>query len=139
MTESEIKVALIKATRRCWPDVSRASELPFPDYWKAVTGWLTFHAPHVGDLLMWKFIDGFAVSAKEAEERGEAPTPPRVPKEVREIWAHARRSAAVEDIERRRAWENSAQRAMAVRDRFATRRVVQQNFVRDKQTEGRTK
>lgn len=139
MTESEIKVALAKAARRCWPEVSRASDLPFPEYWKAVTEWLKFHAPRVGDLLMWKFIDGFAVSAKEAEERGEAPTLPRVPKEVREIWAHARRSAAVEDIERRRAWEDSARRAMAVRDRFATRRVVQQYFARDKQTEGRTK
>ena len=44
---------------------------------------------HVGDALMWKLIDDFAVSAKEAEERGEAPTPPKVPERVREIWRKA--------------------------------------------------
>lgn len=89
MTAREVKTSLAKAARRCWPNVAKASDLPFPDYWKAVTGWLTFHAPRVGDSLMWKLIDDFAVSAKEAEERGEAPTPPRVPERVREIWRMA--------------------------------------------------
>ena len=89
MTAGEVKTSLAKAARRCWPNVAKASDLPFPDYWKAVTDWLTFHAPRVGDSLMWKLIDDFAVSAKEAEERGEAPTPPRVPERVREIWRMA--------------------------------------------------
>ena len=87
MTANEVKAALAKAARRCWPDVNKASDLPFPDYWKAVTEWLTFHAPHIGDALMWKLIDSFAVSAKEAEERGEAPSPPKVSDEVKEIWS----------------------------------------------------
>ena len=89
MTAGEVKTSLAKAARRCWPNVAKASDLPFPDYWKAVTDWLTFHAPRVGDSLMWKLIDDFAVSAKEAEERGEAPTPPKVPERVREIWRMA--------------------------------------------------
>lgn len=89
MTAREVKTSLAKAARRCWPDVKKASDLPFPDYWKAVTEWLTFHAPHVGDALMWKLIYDFAVSAKEAEERGEEPTPPKVPERVREIWRKA--------------------------------------------------
>ena len=89
MTAGEVKTSLAKAARRCWPDVTKASDLPFPEYWKAVTEWLTFQAPHVGDALMWKLIDDFAVSAKKAEERGEAPTPPKVPERVREIWRKA--------------------------------------------------
>ena len=89
MTAREVKTSLAKAARRCWPNVKKASDLPFPDYWKAVAEWLTFHAPRVGDALMWKLIDDFAVSAKEAEERGEAPTPPKVPERVREIWRMA--------------------------------------------------
>lgn len=89
MTEAEVKTSLAKAARRCWPDVTKASDLPFPDYWKAVTEWLTFQAPHVGDALMWKLIDGFAVSAKEAEERGEMPATPKISDEVREIWKRA--------------------------------------------------
>ena len=87
MTADEVKAALAKAARRCWPDVKKASDLPFPDYWKAVTEWLTFHAPHIGDALLWKLIDDFAVSAKEAEERGLAPIAPRVSDEVKEIWS----------------------------------------------------
>lgn len=86
MTAREVKTSLAKAARRCWPNVAKASDLPFPDYWKAVTDWLTFHAPHVGDSLMWKLIDDFAVSAKEAEERGEAPAAPKVSERVKKIW-----------------------------------------------------
>ena len=86
MTADEVKAALAKAARRCWPDVKKASDLPFPDYWKAVTEWLTFHAPRIGDALLWKLIDDFAVDAKWAVERGLAPIAPRVSDEVKEIW-----------------------------------------------------
>ena len=86
MTAGEVKTSLAKAARRCWPNVTKASDLPFPDYWKAVTEWLTFQAPHVGDALMWKLIDDFAVSAKEAEERGLKPTAPKVSERVKKIW-----------------------------------------------------
>lgn len=96
MTAGEVKTSLAKAARRCWPNVTKASDLPFPDYWKAVTEWLTFQAPHVGDALMWKLIDDFAVSAKKAEERGEAPTPPKVPERVREIWRKAEKQVIPE-------------------------------------------
>ena len=86
MTPDEVKASLAKAARRCWPGATRASDLPFPDYWKAVTEWLTFHAPHVCDRELRKFIDGFTMRAKEAEERGEAPAAPTVPESVRRIW-----------------------------------------------------
>ena len=86
MTAAEIKAQLSKAARRCWPNVTKASDLPFPDYWKAVTEWLTFHAPRIGDALLWKLIDDFAVDAKWAVERGLAPIAPRVSDEVKEIW-----------------------------------------------------
>ena len=130
MTADEVKASLAKAARRCWPNVTKASDLPFPEYWKAVTEWLTFHASHVGDALMWKLIDEFVVSAKEAEERGEAPVPPKVSDEVREIWAkagerrteHLRQAElASQDWARTDAWEHAAERAAEVRDFFAKR------------------
>lgn len=98
MTVDEVKASLAKAARRCWPNVTKASDLPFPEYWKGVTDWLCFHAPHVGDALMREFIDDFAVAAKEAEERGESPAAPKVSKEVREIWRK---------LEKKRAWEHA--------------------------------
>lgn len=118
MMAPEVKVQLAKAASRCWPNVAKASDLPFPDYWRAVTEWLTFHAPHIGDdALMWKLIDNFAASAREAEERGETPASPKIPDEVREIWNRAAAAAAQE------AWEHAAERAEEVRSRFAGRRA----------------
>ena len=121
MTADEVKASLAKAARRCWPDVKKASDLPFPEYWKGATEWLTFHAPHVGDALMWKIIDGFVVSAKEAEERGEAPVPPKVSDEVRAIWEKTKDVKAVKPDEKKDAWEHAAERAADVKCRFATR------------------
>jgi len=118
MTADEVKAALAKAARRCWPDVKKASDLPFPDYWKAVTEWLTFHAPHIGDALMWKLIDDFAVSAKEAEERGQAPVPPKVSDEVKAIWAKADAVKTAKAEEKKEAWEHAAERAAEVKNRF---------------------
>ena len=120
MTSDEVKTALARATRRCWPNVAKASDLPFPDYWKGVTEYLVFHAPHVGDLLMWKFIDNFALAAKHADELGLKPAIPVVPDEVREIWAKAERvEAAKAEAEKKDAWEHAAERAAAVRSRFS--------------------
>ena len=121
MTSDEVKTSLAKAARRCWPNVTKASDLPFPEYWKAVTEWLTFHAPHVGDALMWKLIDEFAVSAKEAEERDEAPVPPKVSDEVRAIWEKTKDVKAVKPDEKKDAWEHAAERAAEVKSRFASK------------------
>ncbi len=121
MTADEVKASLAKAARRCWPNVSKASDLPFPEYWKAVTEWLTFHAPRIGDALMLQFIDGFVADAKAAEERGLKPASPRVPDEVRAIWAKADAVKAVKPDEKKDAWEHAAERAADVKCRFATR------------------
>ena len=118
MTAAEVKASLAKAARRCWPDVKKASDLPFPEYWKAVTEWLTFHAPHVGDALMWKLIDEFAVSAKEAEERGLKPAAPKVSDEVKAIWAKADAVKTAKTEEKKEAWEHAAERAAEVKNRF---------------------
>lgn len=127
MKPEEAKAALVRAVHRAWPNAAKASELPFPDYWKAVTEWLTFHAPRVGDALMLQFIDEFVVAAKIAEERGEAPVPPKVSDEVRAIWekAESRRAAGRDDPAPREnkkdAWEHAAERAAEVKRRFAAK------------------
>lgn len=89
MTEAEIKAQLSKAARRCWPNAAKASDLPFPDYWKSATDWLAFHAPHIGDKLIGQFIADIVRAAKEAEKRAETPASPRISDEVREIWNRA--------------------------------------------------
>ena len=94
MTPDDVKTSLAKAARRCWRKARRASDLPFPSYWRAAYEWLTFHARHVGDALMRRMIDDFAVSAKNAAERGETPKDPVVPDEVRAIWEKVERGAA---------------------------------------------
>lgn len=88
MTADEVKTALGKAARRCWPEVTKASDLPYPEYWKAVTEWLTFHAPHVGDALMRQYIDDVVTEAVLAEAAGKTPKARTVPDKVREIWAN---------------------------------------------------
>ena len=137
MTRDEVKASLAAAARRCWPDVTRASDLPFPEYWRGVTEFLTFHAPHVGDALMWKLVDGFAVSAKEAEERGETPDTPKVTGEVRAIYGpgggqtqfgrqgcgNGERGSGEE------AWAQAAERAQAVKDRMARRRRPKEGWL----------
>ena len=118
MIPKDAKAMLVQAAHRAWPNLAKASELPFPDYWKAVTEWLTFHAPHIGDALMWKLIDDFAVSAKEAEERGQAPVPPKVSDEVKAIWAKADAVRTAKAEEKKEAWEHAAERAAEVKNRF---------------------
>ena len=87
MTAEEVKTALGRAARRAWPNAAKASDLPFPEYWKGATDWLCFHAPHVGDRLMRDYIADVVRTAVDAEESGLKPAAPKVPDSVREIWA----------------------------------------------------
>ena len=89
MTEADIKAALGRAVRKAWPNVAKASDLPFPEYWKSATDWIAFHAPHIGDKLIGQFIADIVRAAKEAEKRAETPASPRISDEVREIWNRA--------------------------------------------------
>ena len=75
MTAGEVKTSLAKAARRCWPNVTKASDLPFPDYWKKQTEWLCFHAPRIGDKLLDQFVADMIATAQEAERTGHAPEP----------------------------------------------------------------
>jgi len=86
MTEKEVKEALARVARRAWPHVAKASDLPFPAYWRNTVEWLTFHAPHIGDALMWKLIDAAVRGAVLAEAAGKEPVCPPVPESVKRIW-----------------------------------------------------
>lgn len=91
MTADEVKAALARAARRAWPNAARASDLPFPGYWRREAEWLTFHAPHVGNGLMERFIADSVAAAREAERCGEKPMPHVVPEVVRRIWEQVER------------------------------------------------
>ena len=141
MTADEVKASLAKAARRAWPNAAKASDLPFPQYWKSVTEWLTFHAPRIGDKLMRELIDHAVALASAAETQGVEPKEWRIPEAVRKIWeeterglGHGRREgrvsrglrgaeAASQDTEaaKQDAWEHAAERAAEVRDFFAER------------------
>lgn len=98
MIPKDAKAMLVQAAHRAWPNLAKASELPFPDYWKAVAEWLTFHAPRIGDELMRQFVDDFVAAAKKAEEQGQVPVAPKISKEVREIWRK---------VEKQYAWDHA--------------------------------
>ena len=122
MTADEVKTALGKAVRRAWPRAAKASELPFPDYWKGATEWLAFHAPHIGDELMGRFIADIVREAVCAEAAGTEPAARKISDEVKEIWNRAVADAAQD------AWEHAAERAEEVRSRFAARRLHDGNL-----------
>ena len=86
MTVDEAKAALARAVKRAWPNVAKASDLPFQDYWKKQMEWLTFHAPRIGDKLLEQFVDYMIATAQAAEREGQAPKPWIVPDKVKEIW-----------------------------------------------------
>ena len=86
MTGKEIKEALAREARKAWPTVARASDLPFPDYWRNKVEWLTFHAPHIGDQMMRELISDAVTDAVLAEAAGKEPLCPPVPESVRKIW-----------------------------------------------------
>ena len=95
MTSDEVKASLGRAVKRSWPKAAKASDLPFPDFWKGAAEWLAFHAPHVGDGLMRRLIADVVREAVLAEAAGAAPKPYRVSERVRAIWAMAERSLAI--------------------------------------------
>lgn len=86
MTAKEIKEALARAARKAWPSVAKASDLPFPDYWRNKVEWLTFHAPHIGDRMMRVLIEDAVRDAVLAEAAGKEPVCPPVPASVKKIW-----------------------------------------------------
>ena len=93
MTAKEIKEALARAARKAWPSVAKASDLPFPAYWRNKVEWLTFHAPHIGDKMMHTLIEDAVHDAVLAEAAGKEPLCPPVPASVKKIWedhAHSR-------------------------------------------------
>ena len=135
MKPEDAKAALVRAVQRAWPNVAKASELPFPDYWKKETEWLTFHAPHLGDKLIDQFISDMIAIAQEAERTGQAPKPWIVPEKVKEIWRKAEERAGTEarrpeeSDEKREAWDHAAERAAAVKNRFPPRGMRQRSFL----------
>ena len=128
MTADEAKAALARAVKRAWPNLAKASELPFPDYWKKQTEWLCFHAPRIGKKLMEEFVIAIIEKAKDAESRGLTPEPWIVPDKVKAIWANvdkaehssAIRTGAAKTEEKREAWDHAAERAAEVKNRFTT-------------------
>ena len=119
MTETAVKTILSRMVKASWPNVAKASELPFPAYWKGVTEWLIFHAPHVGDGFMRELIAFYVGKALDAEKNGVEPEAPVVPEKVREIWLRAERRDDVVESRRQEAWANAAERAAAVKQRFS--------------------
>lgn len=94
MTADEVKAALAKAARRYWPNVKKASGLPFPDYWRGAAEWLCFHARHVGDGLMERFIATVVREAVDAEDLGLKPRGWAIPEKIREIWRRVESAGA---------------------------------------------
>lgn len=94
MKTDEVKAALARAVRREWPNVTKASDLPYPDYWKSATEWLCFHAPHIGDRLMERLVADVVREAVLAEAAGTKPKPYKVPDKVRQIWEKAEHAMA---------------------------------------------
>lgn len=114
MSPAEVKAYLSREAKRVWPNVAKASDLPFPEYWTAQTKWLIFHSPRVGDMLMLKLISDVVIVAFEAFKKGVEPVVNVVPEEVRIIWEKA------ETERKHEAWDNAAELADAVRRRFST-------------------
>ena len=89
MTVKDIKVILARKARREWPWAAKASDLPFPDYWKSATEYMSFHAQHVGAKLLEQIAADIVFEAAEAQRRNVEPKPWVVPEKVKAIWAAA--------------------------------------------------
>ena len=122
MKPEEAKAALARTVKRAWPNLAKASELPFPDYWKKQTEWLCFHAPRIGDKLLDQFVADMIVIAKTAMLTGYEPKPWIVPESVKKIWEKV---AERKTDEKREAWDHAAERAAAVKNRFPPRGIRQ--------------
>lgn len=79
MTAEGAKATLARAAKRAWPNVAKASELPFPEFWKSVSAWLEFHASRLSDKLIYSFVADAVQEAKDAEARGARPKPWKAP------------------------------------------------------------
>lgn len=123
MTSDEVKTALAKAAKRAWPGAAKASDLPFPEYWKGMTEWLVFHAPRVGDELMGRLVRGVVEIAVEAERKGETPVANVVREETRAIWAGKGRGDESPRAGQKTndAWEHAAERLAETRAFFVAR------------------
>lgn len=86
MTPEDARDELRRAARAAWPGAARASELPFPGYFRAAAEWLGFHAPRVGEALMRRLVADVVEEALGAEREGRVPAERRVPERVRAIW-----------------------------------------------------
>lgn len=109
MKPEDAQAMLSRAVKRAWPNVAKASELPFPDYWKKQSEWLAFQAPHIGDKLAEQFVIAMVEKVKDAESRGLKPVPWIVPEKVKEIWANA--AKARKASKNSKAWDHAAERA----------------------------
>lgn len=121
MSPAEVKTYLAREAKRAWPNVAKASDLPYPEYWKAQTKWLIFYSPRIGDALMLELIKDSVVIALRAENKGVEPIAYVVSDEVRKIWERADAKKVQEEREKKKrdAWDNAAERADAVRSRFS--------------------
>ena len=130
MNAEEAKAMLARAVKRAWPNVTKASELPFQDYWKKQTEWLTFHAPRISKRLADEFVIGIIEKAKDASSRGLNPEPWIVSDKVKAIWANVKQAEQCKDSpamaeEKREAWDHAAERAAEVKQRFGQRATTQ--------------
>ena len=116
----DIKGMLARAARRAWPDAAKMSDLPFPEYWRAQREWLEFHAPHAGEKVMEWYAAGAVEIAVEAAKAGVEPKPWRVPEETRSIWQRIKDRRGCRPPAQD-AWNNAAERAAEVKDRFGAR------------------
>lgn len=117
MTAEMVKATLAKLARKVWPDIARASDLPFPEYWRKQAEYLCFHAPRIGDRLMEQMCADAVVIAAVAEKRGLEPQAWEVPNTVRIFWENPARKRAQREAEKRRAWKCAAERVAALKDR----------------------
>lgn len=89
MSADEVRGALSRAVRRVWPHARKASDLPFPEYWRRQAQWLAFHAPRVGERVMDALIGDVVRVAERAVRMGGEPQPWTVPDWQREMWRGA--------------------------------------------------
>ena len=104
MTLNEATAMLGAAIKQAWPNLAKASELPFPEYWKKQREWLLFHAPRIGGRYARGLVGGMVFEAVEAERVGREPVAWVVPESVKEIWRRA------DEKYRKEAWEQAAER-----------------------------
>ena len=99
MTVEAAKATLAREVKRAWPNVTKASELPYTEYWKMQTEWLMFYTPRLGDKLLERFVAGIIEIAKTAERDGLVPEPWTLPENARATRANATGREAKRTVE----------------------------------------